>query len=129
MKSTTFVPIPVAHSSAEAEHNACAFALTDAIYVEQAWNFMNGQHLDTPITFALFTNLKSAIAMIECNHVTKRSRHSDRCVHFVKQARMQGMFQIFKVPGEINPADVGTKNLSGTEIKNHVPMNHVRVAA
>ena len=32
VKSTTFVPIPIAHSSAEAEYNACAFALTDAIY-------------------------------------------------------------------------------------------------
>ena len=75
--------------------------------------------MDTPITFGLFTNLKSAIVMIECNHVMKHSRHIDRRVHFVKQARMQGMFQVFKVPGEINPADVGTKNLSGTEIKNH----------
>ena len=35
--------------------------------------------------------------------------------------------QVFKVPGEINPADVGTKNLPGTEIKNHIPMLHVRV--
>ena len=127
VKSTTFVPISITYSSAEAEYNACAFALTDAIYVKQAWNFMNRCHLDTPITFALFTDSKSAIAMIEYNHVTKHSRHIDRCVHFVKQARLQGMFQVFKVQGEINPADVGTKNLSGTEIKNHVPMIHVRV--
>ena len=89
---------------------------------------MNGRHLDTPITFALFTDSKSAIAMIECNHGTKHSRHIDRRVHFVKQARMQDMFQVFKVPGEINGADVGTsKNLFGTEIKNHIPMIHVRV--
>ena len=127
VKSTTFVLIPIAHSIAEAESNACAFALTDAIYVKQVWNFMNGRHLDTPITFALFTDSKSAIAMIECYHVTKHSRHIDRRVHFVKQARMQGMFQVFKVPGEINTTDVGTKNLSGTEIKNHIPMIHVRV--
>ena len=65
--------------------------------------------------------------MIECNHVTKHSRHIDRHVLLVKQARMQGMFQVFQVPGEINPADVGTKNLSKTEIKNHVPMIHVSV--
>ena len=65
VKSTTFVLIPIAHSSAEAEYNACAFALADAIYVKQVWNFMNGRHLDTPITFALFTDSKSAIAMIE----------------------------------------------------------------
>ena len=57
----------------------------------------------------------------------KHSRHIHRCVNFVKQARMQGMFQVFKVQGEIHPADVGTKNLTGTEIKNHIPMIHVTV--
>jgi len=127
IKSATFVPIPVAHSSAEAEYNACAFTLMDAIYVKQVWNFMNGRHSDTPLTFALFTDSKSAIAMIECDHVTKHSRHIDRRVHFIKQARMQGMFHVFKVPGEINPADVGTKNLKGQDIKNHLPMIHVQV--
>ena len=69
------------------------FALTDAIYVKQVWNFMNGRHLDTPITFALFADSKSAIAVIECNHVMKHSRHIDRRVHFVEQARVQGMFK------------------------------------
>ena len=34
VKSTTFGPIPIAYSSAEAEYNACAFALTDVIYVK-----------------------------------------------------------------------------------------------
>ena len=41
VKSTTFVPIPIAHSSAEAKYNACAFALTGAIYVKQVCNFMH----------------------------------------------------------------------------------------
>ena len=79
MKSTTFVPIPIADSSAEAEYNACVFVLVDYIYVKQVWNFMNRRHLDTPITFALCNDSKSAIAMIECNHVTKHSRHIDMC--------------------------------------------------
>ena len=125
--SATFVPLPVAQSSAEAEYNACAFALTESIYTKQVWNFLNNKHLDSPITFAMFTDSESAIAMIDCDHVTKNSRHIDRRIHFVKQARMQGMFQVFKIPGEINPSDTGTKNLPGAEIKKHLPMIHVRV--
>ena len=125
--STTFVPTPIAQSSAEAEYNTCAYALTDAIHVSQVWNFLHGRHLDTPQTLALFTDSNSAIAMIECDHVTRYSRHIQRRVHFIKQARMNGLFQVFKVPGEINPADVGTKNLSGTEIEKHLPVIHHRV--
>ena len=60
-KVNYFVPIPIAHSSAEAEYNACAFALTDAIYVKQVWNFMNGRHLGTPITFATLLMLAPRI--------------------------------------------------------------------
>ena len=88
---------------------------------------MNGCHLDTLITFALFTDSKSAIAMIEYNDVTKHSRHIDRGVHFVKQARMQGMFQVFKVP-EINPANVGTKNLPCNSHNFHFTTNRSTLA-
>ena len=77
----------------------------------------------------MFTNSESAIAMIDCDHVTRHSRHIERHVRFVKQARLQGLFQIFKVPGELNPSDVGTKNLPGSEIKKHMAFIHHRVPA
>ena len=64
MVATTFVPVPVAQSSAEAEYNACAFALTESIYVKHVWNFLHGKHLDMPITFAVFSDSKSAILTI-----------------------------------------------------------------
>ena len=121
----TFVPLP--QSSAEAEYNACAFALTESIYTKQVWNFLHDKHLDSPLTFAMFTDSESAIAMIDCDHVTKNSRHIDRRIHIVKQAWIQDMFQVFKIPGEINPCDAGTKKLPVTIIKKHVPMIHVRV--
>ena len=70
VSATTFVPVPVAQSSAEAEYNACTFALTESIYVKHVWNFLHGKHLDTPITFAVFSDSKSAITMIKCDHVT-----------------------------------------------------------
>ena len=79
------------------------------------------------MTFALFTDSNSAIAMIDCDHVTKHTRHIERRIHFVKQAIMQGIFQVFKIPGELNPADVGTKNLHGNDIRKHLPMIHHRV--
>ena len=66
--------------------------------------------------------------MIKCDHVTPRSRYIERRVHFVKQARLQGMFIPYKVPGTINPADMGTKNLPGIDTKKHLPYVHVRVS-
>ena len=91
--------------------------------------FLHDKHLDSPLTFAMFTDSESAIAMIDCDHVTKNSRHIDRHIHFLKQARMQGMFQVFKIPGDINLSDAGTKNLPGNAIKKHLPMIHVCVPA
>ena len=85
--------------------------------------------MDSPITFAVFSDSKSAITMIKCDHVTRHSRHIKRRVHFVKQARLQGMFVPYKVPGTINPSDMGTKNLAGADIKKLLPYVHVRVSA
>ena len=66
--------------------------------------------------------------MIKCDHVTRHLRHIERHVHFVKQARLQGMFIPYKVPGTINPSDMGTKNLPGADIKKRLPYVHVRVS-
>ena len=48
----------------------------------------------------LLTDSKSVIAMIECDHGTTLFRHIDPQIHFEKQARMQGMFQVFIIPVE-----------------------------
>ena len=126
--ATTFVPVPVAQSSAEAEYNAYTFALTESIYMKHVWNFLHGKHLDMPITFAVFSDSKSAITMIKCDHLTRHSRHIEICVHFLKQAHLQGMFIPYKVPGTINPLDMDTKNLPGVDIKKLLPYVHVRVS-
>ena len=68
--SKTFVPVPVSQSSAEAEYNACAFALTESIYVNHVRNFPHGKNIDAPISSALFSDSKSAIMIIKCDHVT-----------------------------------------------------------
>ena len=125
--AASFDPTPIALSSAEAEYNACAFALTAAIHVKQVYNTLNGSHPDTPLTIAAFIDSSSAIAMMNNDKDTKRTRHIERRVHFVRQARIQGTFLPFKIDGKVNPSDVGTKNLPGTELRTHRPKLHVKV--
>ena len=81
----------------------------DTIYVKHVRNFIIGRYLDHQIIFAIFDNLESAISMDGCDDVAKHSSYIDHHILFVKQAWMQGMFQVFKIPSEINPADVGTQ--------------------
>ena len=53
--------------------------------------------------------MSSAIAMMNNKKNSKYTRNIAQCVHFVRQAHAQGLFIPVKIPGEINPADVGTK--------------------
>ena len=125
--SASFVPSPIAMSSAEAEYNAAAFGLTAALHTKQVYNFFMQRHPDSPVTIALFTDSASAICMMNNNKDTKRTRHIERRIHFLRHARQQGLFVPFKIAGELNPADLGTKNLTDTVIQSHMPMIHIPV--
>ena len=123
----SFVPTPIAMSSAESEYNAHAFALTAAIHAKQIYNNLMGYHPDTPLTLHTFIDSSSALAMMNSDQVTRKARHIERRIHFVRQARAQGIFIPHKIPGEQNPADIGTKNLPGSTILKHLPVLHVPV--
>ena len=58
---------------------------------------------------------------------TKRTRHIERRINFVRQARATGVFIPYKIPGEENVADVGTKNLPAATLKHHQPCVHISV--
>ena len=73
--AASFVPSPVALSSAEAEYNACAFALSSALHVSQVYNALCGNHPVSPITMGMFVDSSSAIAMMNNNKDIKRTRH------------------------------------------------------
>ena len=105
--SNTFVSSPIAQSSAETGYITCSNTLTDTTNVKQVWNFVNKHHLNSTMILALSTDSKSAMTMIEIDHVTG---HIERHVHFVKQARMQELFQVIQIPGKLIPADEGTKD-------------------
>ena len=104
---TTFVSSPVAQSSAQTGCITCSKTLTDTTNAKQIWNFVNQRHLDSTMIFALPTDSKSAMTTIEIDHVTG---HIERSVHFVKQERMQELFQVIQIPGELMPEDEGTKD-------------------
>ena len=123
----SFVPVPIALSSAEAEYNAAAFAITATIHLKQVFNSLLGRHPDAPQTFLTFVDSTCAIAMMNNEKDSKYTRHIERRVHFIRQARAQGVFIPVKIPGEQNPADIGTKSLSGSTILSHLPVLHISV--
>ena len=92
-------------------------------HTKQVYNALMGYHPDTPLTFHVFVDSSSAIVMMNSDKVTRKAWHIERRIHFVRQARAQGVFIPHKVPGERNPADVGTKNLNGAIIVNHMPVH------
>ena len=123
----SFVPNPIAMSSAQAEYNACAFATIMGLHVTQVYNKFHNAHADSPITMAIFVDSSSAIAMMKNEKDSKQTRHIQRRVHFVRQARIDGTIQPWKIPGTENPSDVGTKNLTGPSFNTLHNLLHVKV--
>ena len=123
----SFVPTPIAMSSAQAEYNACAFATIMGMHVIQVFNKFHNLHADSPLTMALFVDSSSAIAMMKNEKDSKKTRHIQRRVHFVRTARIDGTIQPWKIPGPDNPADIGTKNLAGAPFSSFHKVLHVEV--
>ena len=123
----SFVPNPVAMSSAQAEYNACAFATIMGLHVVQVFNKFHNTHADSPVTMALFVDSSSAIAMMKNEKDSKQTRHIQRRVHFVRAARVDGTIQPLKIPGTENPSDIGTKNLGGPPFHTFHNLLHVKV--
>lgn len=126
--AASFIPTPIALSSAEAEYNAGAFALTAALHHCQIHNTLQGIDPDAQLTVPMFTDSASAIAMMANEKVNKRNRHIARRIHFVRQARATGQTQPLKIEGTLNPSDIGTKNVDLTTFLRHKQLIHVQVA-
>ena len=123
-----FLPTPVAMSSAEAEYNALAHAMQCTSYTRQVIHKINGNHPDSPLSIPLFCDSQSALTIGENNKDTKRTRHIQRRVHYVRDNIASGNFEGHKIPGEFNPADVGTKNLTSDVLEIHREVMHVQVS-
>ena len=104
-----------------------AFATIMGLHVTQVYNKFHNAHADSPITMAIFVDSSSAIAMMKNEKDSKQTRHIQRRVHFVRQARIDGTIQPWKIPGTENPSDVGTKNLTGPSFNTLHNLLHVKV--
>ena len=127
VNAASFVPTPVALSSAEAEYNALAHSFQAVANSRQLVHELYGNHADTPLSIPVFCDSESAIAIGSSLKDTKRTRHIQRRVHFVRDNIDSRSFVPNKIDGELNPSDTGTKNLTGDVLDSHVDVMHVTV--
>ena len=127
INAASFVPTPVALSSAEAEYNALAHSFQAVTNSRQIVNELYGYNADRPLSIPFFCDSESAIAMGSSLKDTKRTRHIQRRVHYVRDGIDSKSFVPNKIDGELNPSDVGTKNLSHDVQDGHMEVMHVTV--
>ena len=108
----SFVPTPVALSSAEAEYNALSHAFQAVVNSRQAVHEVYGNHPDTPLSIPFFCDSESAIAMGSSLKYTKRTMHIQRRVHHVRDGIDSKSFVANKIDGELNPSDVVQRTCS-----------------
>ena len=123
----SFVPIPVAMSTAEAEYNALAHAMQATVSNRQTIHELYGNHPDTPLSIPFYCDSESALAMGENLKDTKRTRHIQRRYHYVRDQMGMRAFIGHKIDGTLNPSDTGTKNLGSETLSVHHDVMHTRV--
>jgi hypothetical protein len=117
--AASFVPNPIALSSAESECNAAAFGVTAAQHIRQLFQELRGLLPDTQLSIPLVMDSSSAIAIASKSRDTRHTRHIQRRVHFVRFEFMRGNHFGVKILGTLNPSDVGTKNVDSTTLETH----------
>ena len=125
--AASFVPNPVAMSSAEAEYNAVAHAMQRCANVRQVLQELHGNAPDAPLNVPILCDSESALIIGQNSKDTKRTRHIQRRYHYVRDGFASRLYDGHKIDGTINPADVGTKNLSSDVLIPHVEVMHTTV--
>ena len=88
---------------------------------------MCGHDPDKQFMVPMFVDSKSAIAMMNHEKINKQNRHITRRIHIVRHAKATGVVMPLKIDGELNPADVGTKNLDATIFKRDKSVIHIKI--
>ena len=114
-------------STAEAEYNALSQAMQHVINSRQIIQELYGNRPDQPLSIPFFCDSESAIIMGRNQKDTKRTRHIQRRVHFVRDNIASRAFIANKIDGELNPSDTGTKNLNGENLSKHCKVMHTTV--
>lgn len=104
----------VALSSAEAEYVALSETCKEMIWIRRVATAFDIKSL-APVT--IFTDSQSAMAMVENDKFSHRTKHIDTRYHFVKDMVNNGTFKLKYQPTETNIADMLTKPLGGNKIQ------------
>lgn len=113
MDFSTFVPSPVAMSSAEAEMNAGACAYMAMSYLRMLRNDLSYEDTDllwTPPIVMLCDN-NSAVTVVNSDKDYKSQRHCKRRLMYMRQVRKENEMLAVFLKNENMFADIGTKNL------------------
>lgn len=125
--AASFLPNPVAMSSAEAEYNAVAYAMQRCANIRQIFQELNGNPPDAPLNIPIICDSESALIIGQNNKDTKRTRHIQRRIHYVRDGISSRLYDGHKIDGTVNPADVGTKNLASDVLIPHTEVMHTTV--
>ena len=125
----SFVPDPIALSSAEAEYQIAAFGVSGCEHTRQLFQELHGLDPDTPLTIPILTDSQSAMAMASSDRDTRRTRHIRRRYHYVRLQIAQGAHIILKIDGTLNISDIGTKLQDYATFMRHRVILHTIVPA
>jgi hypothetical protein len=104
----------VALSSAEAEFVALTDTCKEVVWINRlAKDF--GIEIKEPIT--VYTDSQSAMAMVNNQKFSHRTKHIDTKYYFVKDMVEKGIVRLVYQPTETNIADLMTKPLGGTKVE------------
>jgi len=111
----SFVPQPIAMSTAEAEINAGATATAQVMHVRQAIMELLYGNPDIPFTVPVLTDSTAADAITSNERDTSRTRHIERRYLKIRHLRRSGHISVHHVPAPYNLADVPTKVMTHAE--------------
>ena len=99
-------------SSGEAEFKGITKGLIEALFMK---NF--AERFGDKVTIRIHSDSTAALGMCRRLGTGKRVKHIEIPYFFIQQVVNEGQVVLCKVATEVNPADIGTKYLSGTRLK------------
>lgn len=107
----------VSLSVTEAEQNAGVTTAQDMMFV---FRLLEGLGLKVKLPMILEMDNKGAVYLANNWSVGGRTRHIDVKGHYLRELKEQGLLIIRHIPGELNEADICTKNTSRKVFERHV---------
>ena len=116
---STFVPSPVAMSSAESETNAGANAAMAMQYIRMIRNELDGREVDllTDPPLLMLCDNSSAVTIANTDKDVKSMRHCKRRLFYMRQLRKEKELMYQYLDNQFMVADIGTKNLDTTTLQ------------